>query len=86
LSQGKRPAKAPVLEPLLMERLALLGLHVANDKPLLTRLARALKFVADWHRPAADSAATPAAERTAAAAEISKVHGVSLTCSAPRES
>ena len=71
--QGKRPATAPTLGALLLERLALLGLHIANDTALVTRLARSLKFVADWHRPAAERA-------TAAAAELSKVRQILLTC------
>ncbi len=71
--QGKRPATAPTLGPLLLERLALLGLHIANDTALVTRLARSLKFVADWHRPAAGRTA-------AAAAELSKVRQMLPTC------
>lgn len=54
-----------------MERLALLGLHVANDTALVTRLARVLKFVADWHLLIA--CGTSDGNQSASAAEIGKV-------------
>jgi len=79
--KGKRPAKVPLLEPLLMERLALLGLHVANDTALVTRLARVLKFVADWHLLIA--CGTSDGNQSASAAEIGKVEVILSTVLLP---
>lgn len=59
-----------------MQRLALLGMHIANDPALCSRLARALRFVADWHRSSAaasDPDAPTAVEQSVAAAETAKV-------------
>lgn len=59
-----------------MQRLALLGMHIANDPALCSRLARVLRFVADWHRPFAAASgpdAPSAVEQSTAAAEIAKV-------------
>jgi hypothetical protein len=56
-----------------MQRLGFLGLHIANDTALCSRLARVLRFVADWHRPLDTGSDTTGTVETIAAAELAKV-------------
>jgi len=68
-----------VLDATLLGRLQTLGLHIAGDVGLMARLSRALRFVLDFHLPAAAPNA-PEAGRAAAAAELAKVFLHDSTC------
>lgn len=68
-----------MLDAALLGRLKTLGLHIAGDVGLMARLSRALRFVLDFHLPAAAPDA-PEAGRAAAAAELAKVFVHDSTC------